>query len=157
MLPTYALPFSILLDRGGRNTRGSRGGETKLLLSSSSGDFKPNGTKYLFLHGRHVPAGWKVGCEIGQDGPEGLLHALLTWKATGFPPPATWEGVDQFMRSSEIPITADEFTILMHDFAEECVESQQEIRAAYALADAYRELKSTWTHPPRQSLSPKRP
>lgn len=127
------------------------------LLETSSGDINIEGETLIFLHGRYVPAGWKVGCEIGKDGPDGLIGAMETWLATGLVAPSDWEGFDNFMTRHEVPITDEEFEGYLDEAADEEDEVRCEMIEIYDLARRYRECKTNWSSAQAVVARPKGP
>jgi hypothetical protein len=125
--------------------KGVSGEEALKLICSKDGDVKSNGTTYAMLGGRHLPQGWKVGCEIGQDGPEGLLDALTQWRDTGFPPPRNWEEMDRFMTKFEMPVSDKDIDQYMIGCENEDPECQEDMKQTHLTAIRYQQLKAHWT------------
>lgn len=116
------------------------------MLTAQRGELKHGDATYLALGGRHVPKDWTVGCEIGEDGPGGLLNALITWRDTGFPPPRSWDAIDDYMGGSgEYPISDEAFAGFPDEFEEEDPALHDEMHKAYDLATRYRTLREEWT------------
>lgn len=113
-------------------------------LEARGGELRVGPETILVTGGRMVPAGWTVGCEIGQDGPEGLLRAMETWQAGGFPAPAEWDGFDNFMTSAEIPFEDEEFEAYLDEAEDECDEVRDDMIQAHDLARRYRLIKARW-------------
>ena len=115
------------------------------MLETRSGEIVVKGKPVLTTGGRYVPAGWTVGCEIGQDGPGGLVSAMETWQASGFPMPADWDGFDHFMDNREIPFEDEDFQSYLDEAENEEDEVRDEMIQAHELAKRYRECKERWS------------
>ena len=125
-------------------------------LTNIGGEFTIGRTKRLFFQGRYLPSGWTVGCELGQDGPDGLVGALETLQAGGFPPPSDWSGLDDHMSKGDVPTTPDDLAEFEAHMADEDTEYQDEAREVAALSTRYQTLKAAWSASASPKIAPGR-